>query len=111
MPTCSRWGRNSFYPFIIRSRHPALARIPAPPRNELNMAECDLIRTEDVFALLAKNLSGYEEREQQLELARSIEYTFKAGKTCVFEAGTGTGKTLAALIPAILTKKKVVVST
>ncbi|PWU02791.1 MAG: hypothetical protein C5B53_01280 [Candidatus Melainabacteria bacterium] len=75
------------------------------------MAECDLIRTEDVFALLAKNLPGYEEREQQLELARSIEYTFKAGKTGVFEAGTGTGKTLAALIPAVLARKKVVVST
>ena len=75
------------------------------------MTECDVIRTEDVFALLAKNLPGYEEREQQLELARCIEYTFRAGKTGVFEAGTGTGKTLAALIPAILARKKVVVST
>lgn len=75
------------------------------------MADCDSVRTQDVFALLAKHLPNYEEREQQLELAQSIEYTFKASKTGVFEAGTGTGKTLAALVPAILARKKVVVST
>ncbi len=61
--------------------------------------------------MLAKHLPNYEEREQQLELALSIEYAFKAKKTGLFEAGTGTGKSLAALVPAVLARKKVVVST
>jgi ATP-dependent DNA helicase DinG len=73
--------------------------------------QCDVLRTNDVFDLLAKNLPNYECREQQRELALSIEYAFNAGKTGIFEAGTGTGKSLAALIPAVLARKKVVVST
>ncbi len=46
-----------------------------------------------------------------MHLALEIERTFQAGKTGVFEAGTGTGKTFAALIPAALSAKKVVIST
>jgi ATP-dependent DNA helicase DinG len=69
------------------------------------------LRTTDVFALLAEKFPNYEERPQQLDLSLSIEYAFKAGKTGVFEAGTGTGKSLAALIPAALSRKRVVVST
>lgn len=63
------------------------------------------------FARLSDGLSGYEERPQQLDLAHSIERAFSVGKTGIFEAGTGTGKSLAALIPAVLSGKKVVVST
>lgn len=68
-------------------------------------------RITDIFASLAQKLPDYEERTQQIELARAIEYTFKTKKTGVFEAGTGIGKSLAALIPAALTHKKVVIST
>jgi ATP-dependent DNA helicase DinG len=65
----------------------------------------------DIFARLAEHLSGYELRDSQLELADSIDRAFRSGKTGVFEAGTGVGKSFAALIPAILSGKKVVVST
>ncbi len=68
-------------------------------------------RINEIFASLAKELPGYEERTQQIELAHAIEYTFRTKKTGVFEAGTGIGKSLAALIPAGLTHKKVVIST
>jgi ATP-dependent DNA helicase DinG len=60
---------------------------------------------------LARRLSGYEHREGQLEMARSVlEALTKDGHLFV-EAGTGTGKTLAYLVPAILSGRKVVVST
>ncbi|MBS2004462.1 MAG: DEAD/DEAH box helicase family protein [Cyanobacteria bacterium SZAS LIN-5] len=66
---------------------------------------------EDIFARLADKLPGYEARPQQLELAHLIERAFATQSTGIFEAGTGTGKSLAALIPALLSGKKVVVST
>jgi ATP-dependent DNA helicase DinG len=65
----------------------------------------------DVFALLSERLPQYENRPQQQELAKLIERAFETGRVGVFEAGTGTGKSLSALIPAVLSGKKVVVST
>lgn len=61
--------------------------------------------------LLSGKLPHYEDRPQQLLLTKQIERSFTTGATGLFEAGTGTGKSLAALIPAILSGKKVVVST
>lgn len=69
------------------------------------------LTTEDVLALLNERLSSYEHRPQQIELAHAIERTFQTQQTGLFEAGTGIGKSFAALIPAILSGKKVVVST
>lgn len=66
---------------------------------------------EQIFELLASKLPGYEVRDSQLELARQIERSFQSGKTGIFEAGTGVGKSFAAIIPALLSGKKVVVST
>lgn len=65
----------------------------------------------DAFIRLAEVLPSYEHRPQQYELASSIERSFEKSTTGIFEAGTGTGKSLAALIPAALSKKRVVVST
>ena len=66
---------------------------------------------EDVFNMLSAKLGGYELRHSQLELSKEISRAFESGKTGVFEAGTGVGKSFAALIPALLSGKKVVVST
>ena len=66
---------------------------------------------EETFDRLAESFPGYELRPQQVEFANAIERAFQNGRTGIFEAGTGTGKSLAALIPAALSKKKVVVST
>lgn len=69
------------------------------------------LTVEDVLDLLSRRLPYYEDRPQQLLLARQIERSFVTGTTGLFEAGTGTGKSLSAMIPAILSGKKVVVST
>jgi ATP-dependent DNA helicase DinG len=60
---------------------------------------------------LQRSLDGYEERQGQLEMARAVERTLREGRVLVCEAGTGTGKTLAYLLPAILSGKKVIIST
>lgn len=61
--------------------------------------------------LLAQALDGYEHRPQQIDMARLIRRALDERRYCLVEAGTGTGKTLAYLIPALLSGRRVVVST
>lgn len=74
------------------------------------LVERSKLSIDDVFARLAESLEAYEHRLQQLELAQRIHQAFNRKEVGVFEAGTGTGKSLAALVPAALSGKKVVVS-
>jgi ATP-dependent DNA helicase DinG len=54
---------------------------------------------------------GYEHRPTQLEMAELVEAAFAEKRHLIVEAGTGTGKTLAYLIPAIRSGRRVVIST
>ncbi|MBZ5659084.1 MAG: ATP-dependent DNA helicase [Acidobacteriia bacterium] len=54
---------------------------------------------------------GYEHRPSQLEMAELVEAAFTQKRHLIVEAGTGTGKTLAYLIPAIRSGRTVVIST
>ena len=75
------------------------------------------LTVETVFAPagpLATNLGGYEDRPEQRELAAAIERTFQDGGALVAEAGTGVGKSIAYLVPAIAAAEmgeRVIVST
>jgi ATP-dependent DNA helicase DinG len=60
---------------------------------------------------LAQTLEGFEFRPFQLALARLIEKAIREKTSAIAEAGTGTGKTLGYLLPAVLSEKKTVVST
>jgi len=60
---------------------------------------------------LASVLPGYESRPEQLKMARAVEQCFEERGYLLAEAGTGTGKTLAYLVPAVLSGRKVVIST
>jgi ATP-dependent DNA helicase DinG len=60
---------------------------------------------------LAHAIAGYEERSEQLQMAALVERTLADEGIALIEAGTGTGKTLAYLVPAILSGKRVVIST
>ena len=64
-----------------------------------------------VFDKIKQKMPRYESRDSQIHMGESIQYCFKTGKTGIFEAGTGVGKSLAALVPAALSGKRVVVST
>jgi len=61
--------------------------------------------------LLSKWHTKYEFRSGQLEMAEAIEAALEEKKHLLVDAGTGTGKTLAYLVPAILSGRRVVVST
>jgi ATP-dependent DNA helicase DinG len=75
------------------------------------------VTDEDVDALLGPDgalsrvLPAYEHRPQQLAMARAVGRALTQGSRLVVEAGTGTGKTLAYLVPAALSGKRVVIST
>jgi ATP-dependent DNA helicase DinG len=60
---------------------------------------------------LALRLPGFELREAQRAMARTVATSLRDGGTALIEAGTGTGKTLAYLVPAILSRRRVLVST
>ena len=60
---------------------------------------------------LAKTIRHFEFRPEQLKMSQAVEKSLKEERYLIAEAGTGTGKTLAYLIPSILSKKKVVIST
>ncbi|RZM80663.1 ATP-dependent helicase [Pseudoalteromonas rubra] len=60
---------------------------------------------------LAHHFSGYQPRQPQIDMAEAIDQVVKEGGQCVVEAGTGTGKTFAYLVPALVNDKKVIIST
>ncbi|MGM0682064.1 MAG: ATP-dependent DNA helicase, partial [Thermodesulfobacteriota bacterium] len=79
-------------------------------------------QTENIFSpggILARRLTNYEPRESQRSMALAIAAVLAErssrvsvlGQKLTVEAGTGTGKTLAYLVPAVLSGRKVVVST
>ncbi len=60
---------------------------------------------------LAASLPGYELREGQLQMAETVSRALAEERDAVVEAGTGVGKSLAYLVPAVLSRKQVVVTT
>jgi ATP-dependent DNA helicase DinG len=64
---------------------------------------------------VAARLEGYEQRPQQMQMLEAVTAAFNDATTLTVEAGTGTGKSLAYLLPAIswslLNRERVVVST
>src|SRR5437588_4809374 len=60
---------------------------------------------------LANAHPSFESRPGQLQMALAVEDALANNRKLIVEAGTGTGKTLAYLVPALLSEKRVVVST
>ncbi|HUT73612.1 MAG TPA: helicase C-terminal domain-containing protein [Armatimonadota bacterium] len=60
---------------------------------------------------LARGLAGYEFRQPQVDMASLVWEVINAGGHAVVEAGTGTGKSLAYLLPALHARRAVLVST
>ena len=72
------------------------------------------IELDEIFGpggILAQNLNGYEFRASQLEMARSVLRAIRDSEHLCAEAGTGTGKTLAYLVPSLASEGRIVVST
>ncbi len=64
---------------------------------------------------LSKNLKGYEQRDEQVRMAFNVATAINESKIALIEAGTGTGKSLAYLVPALLwavaNDQRIVIST
>lgn len=86
-----------------------MPEVPALPR-----AGILTTRVAEVFSdagPLALGVEGFEARPGQRELAIRVADTFEHGGILLAEAGTGTGKTLGYLVPAVLSGRRVLVST
>jgi ATP-dependent DNA helicase DinG len=75
------------------------------------MSEQTIHQVFEENGILATHIDGYSARSQQLEMALAIADAIKNNSQLVAEAGTGTGKTFAYLVPALLTGGKVIIST
>mgnify|MGYP000459956100 FL=1 len=128
------WGAAYTFREVLRS----LARKPIPPRKAHDQglfnfrAEPPLppvesvenpipLDVDEVAALLeyggpfSRYFSGYEYRQQQVEMLRAVAHALSKGQHLMVEAGTGTGKSFAYLVPAALfaiqNNTRVVIST
>ena len=79
------------------------------------MRSCNLAEAANAaFGLdgpLARTIPDFEARDGQVRMAEAVASVFERGGVLLAEAGTGTGKTLAYLVPAILSRERVLVST
>ncbi|MEW6313343.1 MAG: ATP-dependent DNA helicase [Pseudomonadota bacterium] len=75
------------------------------------MNTSDLAEIFSAAGALAHAVDGFRPRQSQLEMAQAIAEAVRDNSVLVAEAGTGTGKTFAYLVPALLSGGKVIVST
>lgn len=87
----------------------------SPSCNPATSRSCNLAEAVTaVFApdgRLAAAMPDFEPRAGQIEMAAAVARVFEDGGVLLAEAGTGTGKTLAYLVPAILNRERVLIST
>ena len=90
-----------------------MPEVPAVP-GSVNAAASYAQAVQAVFApggALALAMPDFESRSGQAEMAAAVGRVFQDGGVLLAEAGTGTGKTLAYLVPAILSRERVLIST
>ncbi len=99
-PNASAGEAAASYETPLPSTSSPPASRPSPARALVHHAAAAVAATE-AFAVLAQRMAGFEHRPEQMELATAVGETFDAGGVLVAEAGTGTGKSLAYLVPAL----------
>jgi ATP-dependent DNA helicase DinG len=85
---------------------------PAPPNRAAPGAkDASLHQFFAPGGVLSRTHPAYEFRRGQLQMAQSVEQALEEKRHLIVEAGTGTGKTLAYLMPVIRSGKRVIIST
>ena len=84
------------------------AAVPAAP---VGQHDADIDRLFSALGPLAPSVGSFSPRRSQTEMAKSIAQAIVDQKTLIAEAGTGTGKTFAYLVPALLWGGKTIIST
>jgi predicted DnaQ family exonuclease/DinG family helicase len=130
LPGLQSWAGRSFFELVLREQarrafsdekgtglrpRPATPLPLQPVRDTQRVRMAELRRLFGPGGSLAVRLPGYEERPSQLAMAEAVARAFNTASTLAVEAGTGTGKSLAYLVPALLyavrNGRRVVVST
>ncbi|WP_153447425.1 ATP-dependent DNA helicase [Vibrio algicola] len=70
-----------------------------------------IAKTFSASGALGKAIPGFQPRQPQIDMAQAVQDAITHQHQLVVEAGTGTGKTFAYLVPALLSGKKVIIST
>lgn len=83
----------------------------SPPSAPTKPREASLYNFFAPGGLLSRTHPAYEFRQGQLQMAQAVEQALAERRHLIVEAGTGTGKTLAYLVPVIRSGKRVVIST
>ncbi len=83
--------------------------ITTPPKQGEHDAEVDSLFSDG--GPLASGIEGFRPRQSQTDMARAVAHAISRRGTLLAEAGTGTGKTFAYLVPALLWGGKVIIST
>jgi ATP-dependent DNA helicase DinG len=99
---------------VIISGNLALASTPQPASAGEDRPALNAPTLYNFFApggLLSKTHPAYEYRRGQLQMAQAVEQALEEKRHLIVEAGTGTGKTLAYLLPALRSGKRVIIST
>lgn len=86
-----------------------MPEVPSVPRPDLLRHHVDEAFADD--GPLARAIEHFEPREGQRAMARAVADVLTDGGVLLAEAGTGTGKTMAYLVPAILSRQRILVST
>lgn len=87
---------------------PLFSLRPPVSVNPTDLSARDILGSQGPFAA---RLPGYEPREGQQQVAAAVERLLRRDGVLLCEAGTGIGKTFAYLIPALLSGRKIVIST
>jgi ATP-dependent DNA helicase DinG len=108
-PQCERPG------IAIIETPVTLSSQPAPPaspnRPSPSGKDASLYQFFAPGGVLSRTHPAYEFRRGQLQMAQAIEQALEEKRHLIVEAGTGTGKTLAYLMPVIRSGKRVIIST
>src|SRR5260370_20686075 len=97
--------------------HPAIIENPVPSSSHpvshplTGPAGFSLYQFFAPGGLLSKTHPAYEFRRGQLQMAQALEEALEEKRHLIVEAATGTGKTLAYLLPVIRSGKRVIIST
>ncbi len=97
----------------LHVRRAAATQAELPVKERLDTDEVP--RMFSAGGLFSERMPGHEHRDEQIRMVESVCQAFNTGRHLMVEAGTGTGKSMAYLVPAILwsvlNKRKVIVST
>jgi ATP-dependent DNA helicase DinG len=85
--------------------------VSALPNRDDNSSRGSLHQFFSPGGVLSRTHTAYEFRRSQLQMAQQVEQALQERRHLIVEAGTGTGKTLAYLLPVIRSGKRVIIST